>query len=87
MAAITNGNPILSIGANRGVMEGDRFDILKILGEIVDPVTKEVLDVNAQRVGEMVVTEVRGRVSLGSYSGKPLLPNHEKGYTARLIAE
>ena len=32
VAAITNGNPILSIGANRGVMEGDRFDILKILG-------------------------------------------------------
>ena len=87
VAAITNGNPILSIGANRGVMEGDRFDILKILGEIVDPVTKEVLDVNAQRVGEMVVTEVRGRVSLGSYSGEPLLPNHEKGYTARLIAK
>lgn len=74
----------LTVGANDGVLAGDRFDILKINGEVRDPTTKEVLDYDAVKVGEVVVHNVRDKISIGPYGGEPLSPTYAKGYLARL---
>lgn len=59
----------LSIGQNDGVGKCDRFEILKIVKEIKDPVTKETIDMMTERIGEMLVTEVRERIATGYYHG------------------
>ena len=87
VAKITGNTIILGIGASEGVENGDRFEILQIMSEVLDPTTKEVLDVDAVKVGEMVVTNARDKISTGPYSGRPLVENYQKGYTARLLVQ
>jgi hypothetical protein len=87
VAQVTGNSLILAIGANDGVQVGDRFEILQIVGEVIDPVTKQVLDVQAVKVGEFVVDNVREKIATGAYSGQALSATHQKGYTARLIAQ
>jgi curli biogenesis system outer membrane secretion channel CsgG len=80
-------NLILGIGANDGVQTGDHFEIHRIIDEVIDPVSREVLDVQTEKVGEFVATTVRERIATGSYTGKALSEGHPKGYTARLIIQ
>lgn len=87
VAKISGSNLILSIGGNDGVEVGDRFDILKIISEVLDPDTKEVLDVEAVKVGEMVAGNVREKITTGQYGGQPVSENYAKGYTARLVVQ
>ena len=35
------------------------------------PVTKEVLDVETQPIGELVIVNVRERIATGAYTGQP----------------
>src|SRR5581483_3044264 len=72
VAKVSGNSIILGIGANDGVQAGDHFEVYKILGEIVDPVSKDVLDVQTAKVGEFVATEVREKIASGAYSGQPL---------------
>lgn len=68
--ATVEGNRIfLTIGSNDFVKKCDRFEIHKIIKEVTDPVTKEVLDMVTEQVGQLLVTEVRDRVSIGFYNG------------------
>jgi curli biogenesis system outer membrane secretion channel CsgG len=76
---------ILSVGSGDGVETGDRFEVLKVLSEVRDPTTKEVLDVETVKVGEMVVTEAREKIASGTYSGQPVAPSEQQKYTARLL--
>jgi curli biogenesis system outer membrane secretion channel CsgG len=85
VASISGSTVYLNVGANDGVQSGDRFEIHQIISEIVDPDTKEVLDKQTARVGELVVSSVRERVSSGQYSGQALSPTSPKGYAARKI--
>ncbi len=87
VAKVSGNSIILGIGANDGVQAGDHFEVYKILGEIVDPVSKDVLDVQTAKVGEFVATEVREKIASGAYSGQPLSETWAKGYTARLIQQ
>lgn len=79
----------LAVGGNDGVQLGDRFEIMQINGEILDPQTKDVIDQEVVKVGELVVTEVRDKAAIGNYGGQPLSPVQlaSKGYVARLMSK
>ena len=72
-------------------MRGDRFEILQINGEIKDPTTKEVIDLDAVKIGEFVADTVREKTATGAYGGQPLSATYiaapGKGYVARLITK
>jgi curli biogenesis system outer membrane secretion channel CsgG len=73
--AAVNGRTItLAAGSGDGVAVGDRFDVFRILGEIKDPVSGEVLDLNVEKVGELTIDSVRDRIATGSYAGQPVTP-------------
>ncbi|HYL36613.1 MAG TPA: CsgG/HfaB family protein [Bryobacteraceae bacterium] len=69
VADVSGGSLVISAGANDGVNVGETFEILKVLREVRDPVTKEVLDTVTQKLGEMTITNVRDKIATGSYSG------------------
>jgi hypothetical protein len=88
VAVVGAGTATLTVGSNDGVLRGDRFEIFRINGEIRDPATKEVIDVEAVKVGELVVDTVRDRTASGAYGGQPLssafVAQAGRGYAARL---
>jgi curli biogenesis system outer membrane secretion channel CsgG len=84
---MTANGAYLTVGSNDGVELGDRFEILQINNEVIDPATKEVLDVEAVKVGELVVNNVRDKTAVGNYGGEPLSSTRPKGYTARLMTQ
>src|SRR5689334_18376427 len=71
VAAVAGGTVTIAAGANDGVAAGDVFEVFKVLGEIRDPQTKEVLDTQVEKVGEMTITGVRDKVASGNYAGSP----------------
>jgi curli biogenesis system outer membrane secretion channel CsgG len=79
VADISGRTMVISAGGNDGVNVGEVFEILKIIREVKDPVTKEVLDRITDKSGEMTVTSVRDKVATGSYVGSPAAV----GYIAR----
>jgi curli biogenesis system outer membrane secretion channel CsgG len=79
VADIAGRTIVISAGGNDGVNVGEVFEILKIVREVKDPVTKEVLDRITDKAGEMTVTSVRDKVATGSYVGSPAAV----GYIAR----
>ena len=89
VAVIGTGQATLAVGSNDGVLRGDRFEILQINGEIRDPATKEVIDIDAVKIGELVVDTVRDRTASGAYGGRALSTAYVaaagKGYAARLM--
>jgi curli biogenesis system outer membrane secretion channel CsgG len=90
VASVTANGAYLTVGSEDGVMRGDRFEILKINGEIKDPTTKEVIDLDAVKIGELVVDNVRDKSSTGAYGGQPLSAAYAtsgKGYAARLVSK
>jgi hypothetical protein len=53
----------LAIGANDGILVGDRFEIDQITGVVIDPETKQEIDKTTVKVGEFVVHEVRDKIA------------------------
>ncbi len=72
VAATAGGSVTIAAGSNQGVEVGHVFDVFRIVSEIHDPVTGEVLDNQVEPLGVMTVTAVRDRVATGTYSGKPV---------------
>lgn len=65
-AVLPDGRIAINIGASAGVALGEFFEVLDVDNVIVDPQSLEILDFDVFGVkGEMVVTEVRDRVSFG----------------------
>jgi hypothetical protein len=62
-----------------------------INGEIRDPVSKDVIDLDAVKIGELVADGVRDRTATGAYGGQPLSAAYVtaagKGYAARLLSK
>ena len=90
VATATSHGAILTVGSSDGVLRGDRFEILKINGEIKDPTTKEIIDLDAVKVGEFVADTIRDKTSTGAYGGQPLSSTYAtsgKGYVARLVSK
>ena len=82
IAEVVDKQIYLSAGSFDGINKCDRFEILKIVKEVKDPVTKDVIDMVTEKVGDYIATEVRDRVTIGAYNGtaKP-----ELGYLAKKV--
>jgi curli biogenesis system outer membrane secretion channel CsgG len=88
MIASVQGNQVyINYGTNEGVQTGDKFEVHQVTGIIKDPDTKEVLDKQTVRVGDLTIIQVRDKISIGTYSGSPLQPAQLKGdgYAARKV--
>ncbi len=82
VATVEGTQVYLSVGSNDFVQKCDRFDILKVIKEVKDPASGEVLDVVTEPVGQLVVTDVRDRVSIGAFNGSSA---PQVGYLARKV--
>lgn len=69
VADVSGKTLVLNVGSNDGVNVGEVFEILNIVREVKDPVTKETLDVVTEKTGEMTITSVRDKVATGTYTG------------------
>jgi curli biogenesis system outer membrane secretion channel CsgG len=69
VADVTGHLVTIAAGSNQGVQVGQHFEVFKIVSEIKDPVTGEVLDNNVERLGELVIATVRERIASGQYTG------------------
>jgi curli biogenesis system outer membrane secretion channel CsgG len=75
VADVSGGSMVIAAGANDGVNVGETFDILKVLREVRDPQTKELLDTVTEQAGTLTITSVRDKIATGSYVGKPTAVN------------
>lgn len=89
VASIMSNAAYLALGSNDGVERGDRFEIRQITNEVLDPQTRDVIDVQAVKVGELVVNEVHEKTAIGNYGGQPLSQEYctGKGYQAILMSK
>lgn len=71
VADVSGSTMVIAAGANDGVNVGETFEILKVLREVRDPQTKEVLDTVTEKSGDMTITSVRDKIATGTYTGKP----------------
>ena len=69
VADLTGHTMTIAAGSNQGVQVGQRYEVFRIISEIKDPVTGEVLDNNVERLGELVIATVRERIASGQYAG------------------
>ena len=70
LVADVSGNTVtIDAGTNDGVNIGKTFEIFKVVREVNDPVTNEVLDRVTDKVGEMTITSVRDKIATGTYVG------------------
>jgi curli biogenesis system outer membrane secretion channel CsgG len=75
VADVSGSSMVIAAGANDGVNVGETFDILKVLREVRDPQTKELLDTVTEQAGVLTITSVRDKIATGSYVGKPAAVN------------
>ena len=65
-AVLPDGRIAINIGASSGVTQGEFFEVLDVINVVVDPQSHEILNYDALGTkGEIVITEVRDRVSFG----------------------
>jgi curli biogenesis system outer membrane secretion channel CsgG len=69
IADVAGSTVTIAAGSDNGVETNDRFEVLRIVREVKDPTTQEVLDVITETVGELLITGVRERVATGAYTG------------------
>ncbi len=68
--ADVSGNSItINAGSGAGLAVGQTYTIYHKGKEIKDPTTGEVLDVQTTPIGQLTITMVRDRISMGNYSG------------------
>lgn len=68
-----NGSSVMiAAGSNDGVNAGEVFEVLRVIREVKDPVTKEVLDRVTEPVGSLTISNVRDRTATGTYGGRPV---------------
>jgi len=70
VADVSGATLTLTVGRKDGVAVNDRFAIERIQREIRHPATQEVLDVVSEKLGELLVTEVRENITIGAYAGR-----------------
>lgn len=69
IAEIAGNKVYLAAGSNDGVQTCDRFEVSLVIKEIKDPSTGEVLDLQTEKVGELLVMEVREKISIAYFNG------------------
>ena len=80
MVADVAGNTlVINAGTADGVTSGDVFEVMRIVRDVKDPSTQEVLDRITEKTGEMTITTVKEKVATGVYSGAAV----KKGFLVR----
>lgn len=69
IADVSGDRIYIAAGEVNGVANCDRFEVFRIRREILDPITKEVIDYDLEKVGQLLITEVRERVAIGAFNG------------------
>ncbi len=69
IADVTGSVVILNVGKNAGLKVGDTLAVERPTKEVKDPDTGKVLRVLADKIGEVVVTEVDDLSAVGSFTG------------------
>lgn len=69
VAAVNGPTIYINVGSFAGVQIGDVFDVAEVTGEVKDPVTKEVLDLQTTAIGKLTVSMVREKTAQGTFSG------------------
>jgi len=69
VAYVNGASLTLNVGSEAGVQMGEKYDISRILNEIRDPQTHEVLDLATEKIGEITITSVRPKISSGTFIG------------------
>jgi len=69
VAAVEGGSVYINVGSSSGVQVGDTFAVSRIVKEVKDPVTKEVLDVVTAPLGTLQITTVREKIAIGAFTG------------------
>jgi curli biogenesis system outer membrane secretion channel CsgG len=82
IAEIAGNKIYLAVGGNDGVQQCDRFEVSRVIKEIKDPSTGEVLDLQVEKVGELMVMEVRDKISIAYFNGSSV---PKVGYVAKKI--
>jgi len=79
VADVSGKTLVINAGGNDGVSVGDVFEVMRIVREVKDPVTKETLDVVTEKTGEMTIVSVRDKIATGNYTGSAA----QVGFAAR----
>jgi curli biogenesis system outer membrane secretion channel CsgG len=79
VADVSGHTLVINAGSNDGVNAGEVFEVMRIVREVKDPVTKETLDLVTEKTGEMTITNVRDKIATGSYVGSTA----QVGFVAR----
>jgi curli biogenesis system outer membrane secretion channel CsgG len=69
IADVSGNTVILNIGRNAGLKKGDRLEVKRVSREVKDPDTGKVIRVVAEKVGEVVVTDVDDTSAEGKFTG------------------
>lgn len=70
IADISGKQIYISSGAAEGVLRCDTFEVSRIIKELRDPISKEILDLQLEKVGMIMISEVRDKVSVGAFQGQ-----------------
>lgn len=69
VATVSGSTVYITAGTAAGVQVGDKFEVSRLGKQIKDPATGEVLDQESTPIGTLTITQVREKVSTGSYNG------------------
>lgn len=69
VADVSGNSVTINAGTAAGLKPGQTFTVYHKGKEIKDPTTGEVLDVQTTPLGQLTITVVRDRISMGTYSG------------------
>jgi curli biogenesis system outer membrane secretion channel CsgG len=69
VASVDGSMVIIAAGSEAGVQVGDKFEISRIVKEVKDPTTKEVLDVVTAPVGSLTIATVKPKIAYGTFTG------------------
>lgn len=69
IADVSGSTVIINIGRNAGLKTGDRLEVKRVSREVKDPDTGKVIRVVAEKVGEVVLTDVDDSSAEGRFSG------------------
>jgi curli biogenesis system outer membrane secretion channel CsgG len=69
VADVSGKTVVINIGKKAGLKVGDKLEVRQVKREVKDPVSGKVLHRLAEKIGDMVLTEVYDEAAVGAYSG------------------
>ncbi|MGA2328682.1 MAG: CsgG/HfaB family protein [Bryobacteraceae bacterium] len=69
VADASGGSIVLNVGKRAGLKVGDRLEVRRKIRDVRDPATGKILRSIADKVGEVVITDVDEQSAVGQYTG------------------